>query len=191
MISKPGRPGKTGVGFICALRIILPAAAVLLPGVSVAQDSLPPQTREVRKFSLFFEANETVELELTTDHPEEIRKNRFLKFELFDGRSLVAGSQFNLASLPIVKVTAIPTGYGKAKININGHAGELVSVRNNRVRLFGQISIHSVERDPESGQLILIPDPTNFKGLTTIVDKDGGRRTLMLVMTTSIESVAK
>ena len=190
MISRQYGPRTTGAELLFRLRVAVLAAIVSLSGIGFAQDSVPPQTREIRKFSLFFEANEDVELEITTDHPEEIRNRRFLSIEFFDGNTLVAGSQFNLASLPIIKVTAHPTGYGKAEIKINGHSGDLVSVRNNRIRLFGQLSVSSIERDPETGELISIPDPTNLRGLTTIVDRDGGRRTLTLVMTTSVEAIA-
>ena len=149
-----------------------------------------PQSREIRKFSLFFETDQIVELEITTDHPDEIRKDRFLDIELLNGTSRVAHSQFNLANLPLVKISARPTGYGKAEIIMNDRAGDLAPVRNSRVRLFGKLSISSIERDLESKELILIPDPTNFRGLITIIDRDGGRRTLTLVMTTAVEAAA-
>jgi hypothetical protein len=179
---------RTGTELCFMLRIVILTVIAALVSPSFAQNSLPAQTREVRKFSLFFEANQIVELELATDHPDEIRKYRFLRIELLDGNTRVAVSEFNLASLPIVKISANPTGYGKAEITVNGYAGELVTVRNNRIRLFGRIAVSSIKLDPETGGRILIPDPTNLKGLTTIVDKDGGRRTLTLIMTKSVES---
>jgi hypothetical protein len=167
------------------------AAAVWPAGSGYSQEPERPSTREVRKFSLFFEADEAVEIELTTDHPEEIRSSRFLSIELFDGASRVAGGQWNLASLPVIEIAARPTGYGKAEIIINDRAGSAVSMHNNRIRLSGQIAISSFERDPVSGQLVAVPDPTGLRGLTTIVDRDGGRRTLMLVMTTSVEPMSR
>ena len=191
MISITDIARRIRIGLCWIIGTVVFATVVWPVGCVFAQEPALPQTREVRKFSLFFETDETVELELTTDHPEEIRKNRFLSFELFDGKSRVTGSQFNLASLPVIEISARPTGYGKAEIIINGLAGNAVPVRNNRIRLSGQISISSFERDPGTGQLFAVPDPTGFRGLTTVVDRDGGRRTLMLVMKTSVEPVAR
>lgn len=174
-----------GIGLISSGAAIWPAEVVY------SQETGSQPTREVRKFSLFFEADEKVDIELTTDHPEELRSSRFLSIELFDGASPVAAGQYNLASLPVIEITARPTGYGKAEIIINGHAGSAASVRNNRIRLSGIIAISSFERDPISGQLVAVPDPTEFRGLTTIVDRHGGRRTLTLVMTAAVEPVSR
>jgi hypothetical protein len=175
-------PGKSS-GKRPGLRLALIAAILALPAICYAQDAAQSTTRQVEKFSLSFEPDEVVELELTTANNEAIRPGEFLTLQFFNRRNFITSADFNLEQLPLITIAAVSTGYGKAELTINGVAGGLVPVRRNRIYLLVRALVNTIGRDYKTDELILIPSDKNLRGLMTLVDKDGGRSTRTVVTT--------
>ena len=166
------------------LRLALILAIMAMSIICYAQDVPQNTIRRVEKFSFSFEPDEVVELDLTTASPDEVGSDAFLTLVFFNSsRTQVLRADFDLSRLPLIRVAATRTGYGKANLTINGVSGGLVPVRRDRIYLFVQALVNSTGRDYETDELIFIPSETSLRGLMTFVDKDGGRRTQSVVTT--------
>ena len=166
------------------MRLALILAIMAMSIICYAQDVPQNTIRRVEKFSFSFEPDEVVELDLTTASPDEVSSDAFLTLVFFSSsRTRVLTADFDLSRLPLIRVAATRTGYGKANLTINGVSGGLVPVRRDRIYLFVQALVNSTGRDYETDELIFIPSETSLRGLMTFVDKDGGRRTQSVVTT--------
>ena len=165
------------------LKRALVVAIVVLPSICYSQDSEPNTTRRIERFSFSFEPDEVVELDLTTTRPDEVTSDEFLTLEFFNNREFIMRADFNLSQLPLIRIAAARTGFGKANLTVNGIAGGIVPIRRDRIYLFVRALVNTTGRDYETDELILIPSETNLRGLITTVDGDGVRSTRTVVTT--------
>jgi hypothetical protein len=165
------------------LKRALVVAIMALPSICYSQDPAQNTTRRIERFSFSFEPDEVVELELTTTKPDEISRDEFLTLEFFNNRQFIMNADFNLSQLPLIRIAAARTGFGKAKLTVNGVAGGIVPIRRDRIYLFVRALVNTTGRDYETDELILIPSETNLRGLITTVDGDGVRSTRTVVTT--------
>jgi hypothetical protein len=202
-----GSPAAAG-GKIPALGLALLLAIVVTPTVCYTQDAPQNTTRKAQRFSFSFEPDEAVEIHLTASQEDEeaarsmeltanepaaepVRANEFLTLNLFNGRTLIASTEFNLSRLRLIRITAVRTGFGNAELYINRMSAGIVPIRRSRIYLRAQALVSTTERDFQTDELILIPSDTSLKGLMTFVDRDGGRRTRTIVTSTITVPVAE
>ena len=107
----------------------------------------------------------------------------FQAFIEINNREFIMKADFNLSQLPLIRIAAARTGFGKANLTVNGIAGGIVPIRRDRIYLFVRALVNTTGRDYETDELILIPSETNLRGLMTTVDGDGARSTRTVVTT--------
>ena len=158
-------------------------ATIALPTVCAAQEVLQDTSRKAQRFTFSFEPDETVDMEFTAelDEDEVVRDDEFLKLILFNSRTPVSSTEFNLSRLRLVRITAVRSGYGNAELFINRMSAGVVPIRRSRIYLQVQMLVNITVRDFQTDQLTLIPSETKLKGLMTFIDRDGGRRTRTIV----------
>jgi len=178
---------------ILVLVLALFAVAMAVPKICNGQDMPPNTTRKAQRFTFSFEPDETVDMEFTADAPEDepARPDEFLKLNIFSGRTPISSSEFNLARLRLVRITAVRTGFGNAELFINRMLAGVVPIRRNRIYLQAQMLVNITVRDFQTDQLTLIPSETTLKGLMTFIDQDGTRSTRTIVASTVKVPVAE
>jgi len=181
------RMSRTAVAKILVSGLAIFVAAMAMPTICIAQDAPQDTSRQAQKFSFSFEPDETVDMEFTADVDDDeedqapVRTDEFLKLNIFNSRTPISSTEFNLARLRLVRITAARTGSGKAELFINRMSAGMVPIRRSRIYLQVQMLVNIPVRDFETDKLILIPSETKLKGLMTFVDRDGTRRTRTIV----------
>lgn len=193
---------------IPALGLGLLLAMLVMPAVCYAQEAPQNTNRKAQRFSFSFEPDEAVEIQLTASQEEDeavrsmeltanepaaepVRADEFLTLNLFNGRTPIASTEFNLSRLRLIRITAVRTGFGNAELYINRMSAGTVPIRRSRIYLRAQAMVSTTERDFQTDELILIPSDTSLKGLMTFVDRNGGRRTRTIVTSTITVPVAE